>query len=415
MKSDGKWAAVLRSTLVGVAATLSVSSVSQAMDKPDPANWAAVEQAAKGQTVFWHAWGGSERINDYIAWAGGELKARYGVTLEHVKVTDTANVVSRVVAEKAAGKDAGGAVDLIWINGENFASMKRQGLLFAPDWASKLPNWKYVDVAGKPTITTDFTIPTDGLESPWGMAKLVFFYDTARTQDLPDNMTELLAFANANPGRVTYPLPPDFIGSTFLKQALSELVEDASVLQKPVVDSEFEAVTKPLFDYLDDFHKVAWREGRNFPKTYPAMRQLLADGEIDIVFAFNPADASAAIASGELPDTVRSFVFSKGTLGNTHFVTIPYNANAKEGALLLANLLISPEAQARKQDPNVWGDPTVLDITSVPAETKATFDGLDLGIATLAPDKLGPMLPEPHASWMSRIEEEWARRYGAGN
>ena len=98
-----------------------------------------------------------------------------------MKLDDTASAVAKVVAEKAAGKDEGGSVDLIWINGENFASMKKQHLLFSPGWAEKLPNWKYVDVEDKPTVRTDFTIPVEGLESPWGMAKLVFFHDTAKT------------------------------------------------------------------------------------------------------------------------------------------------------------------------------------------------------------------------------------------
>src|SRR5690606_2902706 len=101
--------------------------------------------------------------------------------LIEVKLDDTATAVAKVVAEKAAGRDENGTVDLIWINGENFAAMKRQDLLLAPGWAEALPNRKYVDVENKPTILTDFTVPVDGLESPWGMAKLVFFYDSART------------------------------------------------------------------------------------------------------------------------------------------------------------------------------------------------------------------------------------------
>jgi putative thiamine transport system substrate-binding protein len=47
-------------------------------------------------------------------------------------LTDTAEAVARVVAEKAAGRTEGGSVDLIWINGENFAAMKEQDLLFGP-------------------------------------------------------------------------------------------------------------------------------------------------------------------------------------------------------------------------------------------------------------------------------------------
>ena len=381
----------------------------------DVSDWASVTTKAKGQTVYFNAWGGAQNINDYIAWAGEQIKERYGVSVVHVKLDDTANAVAKVVSEKAAGTLENGSIDLIWINGENFASMKRQGLLFSPDWATQLPNWKFVDWKNKPTITTDFTVPTDGLESPWGMAKMVFFHDTARTQNVPDSFVQLVEWTKANPGRFSYPAPPDFIGSSFLKQALSETVADPSILLKPVDEIQFETVTAPLFAKLDEMHPNLWRSARTFPKNKEALRQLLADNEIDIAFAFSPAEASNAIANNELPDTVRSFVFSKGTLGNTHFVAIPFNSAAKEGALVLANFLISPEAQLRKQDPGVWGDPTVLDMTALSAEDRAKFDGLDLGVATLSPQALGPTLNEPHASWMTHLEKEWTKRYGVAN
>ncbi|MCO5059492.1 MAG: ABC transporter substrate-binding protein [Rhizobiaceae bacterium] len=406
----------MRSLLLGAAALLAMSFAALS-DEPKPADWTAVLDDARGETVYWNAWGGSENINAYIEWAGAELSERYGVKVVHVKLEDTASAVATVVAEKAAGKNDAGTVDLIWINGENFASMKRQGLLFSPGWAEQLPNWRYVDIENKPTIRTDFTVPVEGLESPWGMAKLVFFYDSARTDAaaLPTSAQTLLDWAKANPGRFSYPQPPDFIGSSFLKQILSELVADRSVLLEPVVEADFAAVTKPLFDYLDQLHPVMWRSGQAYPQNYPAMKQLLADGELDIIFAFNPAEASSAIANGELPDSVRSFTFPGGTLGNTHFVAIPYNAAAKAGALVLADFLISPEAQARKQDPKVWGDPTVLAIDKLPADAQASFAALDLGVATLRPDELGPAIDEPHPSWMERLEAEWKRRYGVAN
>ncbi|TDH37868.1 ABC transporter substrate-binding protein [Pseudohoeflea suaedae] len=385
--------------------------------EPDPSDWQSVTEAARGQTVYFNAWGGSENINAYLEWAGAQMVEQYGVTVVHVKLDDTANAVAKVLAEKTAGKDEGGSVDLIWINGENFASMKRQGLLLSPDWTTKLPNWQYIDYENKPTILTDFTIATDGLESPWGGAKLVFFYDTARTDSdgLPDSAEDLLAWAEENPGRFSYPQPPDFIGSSFLKQVLIEVIDDKSKLLKPVDEATFEADTAPLFAYLDKLNPLLWRGGKAFPQNYPDMKQKLADGELDIIFAFNPSEASSGIAAGELPDTVRSFTFSGGTLGNTHFVAIPYNASAKAGALVLANFLISPEAQARKQDPAIWGDPTVLSMDKLDAADRARFEALDLGIATLRPDELGPALDEPHPSWMEHIEGEWLRRYGAAN
>lgn len=407
----------LKKTVFAVAAVLAALIVGAHAADPDPARWPEVVAEANGETVYFNAWGGAENINAYLDWVGGEMQSRYGVKVVHVKLDDTANAVTKVLAEKAAGKNEGGTVDLVWINGENFASMKAQRLLMRPGWAEKLPNWKFVDVADKPTIRTDFTVPVEGLESPWGMAKLVFFHDTARSDPatMPKSAAALLEWAKANPGRFTYPQPPDFIGTSFLKQALVELVADRSVLREPVDEAHFATITEPFFSYLDTLNPLLWRGGKAFPQNYPAMRQLLADGEVEITFAFNPSEASSAIANGELPETVRSFVFSAGTLANTHFVAIPYNAAAKAGALVLADFLLSPEAQARKQDPKVWGDPTVLALDRLPPDARAAFSALELGIATLAPDQLGPALDEPHPSWMERIETEWKRRYGAAN
>lgn len=381
--------------------------------QPDPADWPAITDAARGQTVYWHAWGGSTVTNDYIAWVGEQLSDRHGVTVEHVKLKDTADAVSRVIAERSAGKTGGGAVDLIWINGENFAAMKEQDLLFGP-WAEDLPNWQYVDIDGKPAVVSDFTVPTDGLESPWGMAQIVFYHDTARLDEPPRSIRALGDWAQDNPGRFAYPQPPDFLGSTFLKQAVLALAPDPSVLQAPVSDAVYAAATEPLWAFLDDLTPNLWRSGGAYPQSGPRLVQLMADGEIDLAFSFNPNEPSNAIANYELPDTVRSYVLDGGTIGNASFVAIPFNANAKEGAMVLADFLLSPAAQARMQDPMIWGSGTVLAMDKLRPEDRALFDAIDLGIATLSPDELGASLPEPHPSWMVRLEQDWTARYGVG-
>lgn len=374
-------------------------------------DWHETKEKARGQEVFWNAWGGDERINAYIAWVGARVEAEYGVTLRHVKLADTAEAVRKVLAEKTAGRDEGGSIDLIWINGENFKAMKDQGLLFGP-FAESLPNFGYVDVENKPTTRLDFTVPTDGLEAPWGMAKLNFIYDSALLQQPPRSIPAILAHAKANPGRVAYPAPPDFIGSTFLKQALYELAADPAVLQQPPGDN-FDSVTAPLWAWLDQLTPHLWRSGKIYPKNGPALIQLLDDGEVDFAISFYPAEASSAIASGKLPKSARTFVLDQGTIGNTHFVAIPYNAKAREGAMVVADFLMSPEAQARKENPEYWGDNTVLAVGKLDAAGRKLFDELPRGAATLAPDELGLTLPEPHPGWMTRIEETWLSRYGS--
>ncbi len=375
----------------------------------DPADWDAVLEAAKGQTVYWNAWGGSTATNDFIAWVGDRVEEDFGVTLEHVKLTDTADAVTRVLSERDAGKDDDGAIDMIWINGANFASMKEAGLLYGP-YAENLPNWAYVDTDGK-TVRTDFTVPTDGYESPWAMAQVVFMYDTADMEPVRD-MNALLDWTAAHPGRFTYPQPPDFLGTTFLKQALVDLLPDPSVLQDPATDENYAEVTAPLWDWLDALTPNLWRDGTVYPQTGPAQLQLIADQEVDLAISFSPSEASTAIANGQLPDTVRTFVLDKGTIGNASFVAIPYNSGSKEGAMIVADFLMSPEAQAHAQNPDILGYGTVLDMAKLDDAQRAAFEDLDLGIATLGPAELGSVQAEPHPSWMTRIAEDWDARYG---
>ena len=372
-------------------------------------DWALVLAQAKGQEVFFHAWGGDPKINAFIAWVGEEAAARYGVTLTHVKLAATSDAVARVQAEQAAGKGSGGAVDLIWINGENFAAMKRAGMLYGP-FAQSLPNWALVDTLGKPATVTDFTEPTQGLESPWAMAQLVFEHDSAKLADPPKSILALADWAQANPGRFTYPQPPDYLGLTFLKQVLYALLPDPLILQRPAADAD--PALEALWQFLDALHPNLWRQAKAFPPNEAALGQLLADDEVGITFAFNPGRASAEIAAGTLPDTVRTFVLDGGTIGNASFVAIPFNANAAAGAQVVANLLLDPAVQARAQDASVLGFQTVLNMAALSPADRALFQDAPRGPATLSPAELGPTLLEPHASWMTQISDQWARRYG---
>ncbi len=392
-----------RHALALLGSSLAAPALAQA-----PSRWAEIERQARGQTVYFNAWAGSQNINAYLQWAGVEVLARYGLTLAHVKITDAAEVVKRVRAEKAAGKRNTGTVDLVWINGENFLTMKREDLLFGP-FAQNLPNFAYVDVHGKPTTVRDFSEPTDGLEAPWGMAQLTFFADRQRVPAPPRSMTGLLAFAKTHPGRVTYPRLPDFHGTTFVKQALLELSPDTQALYRPFTPGAFANASAPLWAYLDALHPQLWRAGKQFPQNSGAVRQMMADGELLLAFTFNPNEAANEIAARRLATSVYSYQFDKGTVGNTHFLAIPFNARAQAGAQVLANFLLSPEAQARKADLSVWGDPTVLAMDKLPAPERARFG------ARVAPgqvEQARPTLPEPHGSWVEPLEKAWLKRYG---
>ena len=208
--------------------------------------------------------------------------------------------------------------------------MKRNGLLFGP-WLTRLPNYTLTDPLNNPDLGLDFGVSVDGLEMPWTRARLVLYRDQDILPQPPLNVNALLAWTRENPGRFTYPLPPSFLGTTFLKQALIELAPDRAPIYKPVSEGDFVSVSQPLWDYLDMLHPTLWRQARNFPKNAGGMRRLMSDGEIDIAFAFSQSEASAGIDNGELPETVRNFVFEGGTIGNVSFLAIPFNAAQRCG------------------------------------------------------------------------------------
>jgi len=354
--------------------------------------------------------GGAATVNSSIQWAGEQVRQRFGVTVVHVKIQDAADVVKQVRNQKRSNPRRGG-VDLVWINGANFLTMKREGLLFGP-FAEELPSYAYVDTQGQPTTRLDFSEPVDGMEAPWGMAQLTFMADAKRVSQPPQNLAAWLAFAAAHPGRTSYPRPPDFHGTTFLKQLLLDLTpeSDRHAFYKEVTVDALTRLTRPLWNTLDGLHPHLWHQGRQFPSSAAAQRQMMSDGELLLAMTFNPNEVPNEIAAQRLSKSTISFQFKGGTIGNTHFLAIPITAQVKAAAQVLTNFLLSPEAQGRKADIDVWGDPTVLDVRRLSAADQAFFKSKP------HPGQLqarAPALPEPHGSWVNPIQEEWSRRYGA--
>ena len=372
-------------------------------------DWNEVQTAARGQTVYFNAWGGDAAINRYLEWAGGEVKRRHGVRLVHVKVTDISEAVARIQAEKAAGRISRGSVDLLWINGENFASLKQAGLLFGP-WLDELPHARLLNDADE-TQRLDFALATEGFEAPWGGARFTFIYDSASVvAPVPRDTGELLTWIQAHPGRFTYPQPPNFVGTAFLKQLLLLLSERPERLREPVA-GDFDEVTRPLWSWLDGAHRGMWRSGRVFPRSSSEQRRLLGDGEVDWMLVFNPAEAARAIRAGEIPRSARAMHLQNAALANSHFLAIPFNSSATAGARVVANFLLSPQAQARKANVEYWGDPTVLDPARFSAAENSHWSDAARNVALPRPaDRL---LTEPHLSWTAELERAWLARYGA--
>ena len=133
---------ILLMTSLGLLSQLTHANATRA---PTPKWQQTIDQGA-GDTVYWHAWGGDVRTNDFITWVGEQTEILYDVKVKQVKLSSTSEAVTQVLAEKAAGQNTDGAVDMVWINGANFLAMKEQELLHGP-FVADLPNVKYLDLS----------------------------------------------------------------------------------------------------------------------------------------------------------------------------------------------------------------------------------------------------------------------------
>jgi putative spermidine/putrescine transport system substrate-binding protein len=75
-------------------------------------------------------YGGDDLLNEYITGYVADAAAELGVTVNQVRINDTVEAVNTVLSEQSAGRDTDGSIDMIWINGENFATGKQADLWF---------------------------------------------------------------------------------------------------------------------------------------------------------------------------------------------------------------------------------------------------------------------------------------------
>jgi putative spermidine/putrescine transport system substrate-binding protein len=372
---------------------------------PDPTTlpWAELETKAKGSTVHWMMWQGDPLINRYVReYVVPEVKKRYDITLDVASGQGT-EIVKALLAEKEANKTEGN-IDLGWINGETFYQLRQINALYGP-FATKLPNAQYIDFEN-PFIGYDFQQKTDGFECPWGNVQLAAIYDTVRTSMPPRNLEEMESWVKAHPGKFT--IPYEFTGMTLLKSWMIALAGNASALDGPFDEVKYVTLSAKLWDFINRNKAFFWRKGETFPESLAAMHQMFANGELDFTFSNNDNEVDNKILQGVFPNTARAYIYDFGTIQNSHFLGIPSHAVNKAGAMVVANFLISPEAQLQKLSPTVWGDGTVLSMAKLPAEWQAKFKAIPERRYAPRREAMSPKaLREPAPEYMIRLYDDF--------
>lgn len=363
-----------------------------------------IKEAAKGTSVTFYGWGGDEVLNQ---WLDDEfapvMKEKYDITMERVPM-DIDQVLSQLSGEIQAGENDG-AIDMIWINGENFKSAKENNMLFGP-FVDKLPNFNdYVDKTSE-DVTLDFAYPIEGYEAPYGKAQMVMIADTAVTPEPPTSAEALKSFVQKYPGKVTYPALPDFTGSAFVRNIIYEICGYEQFLDMEADKEVVKEAIEPALAYLRELNPYLWNEGTTFPDSSATVDNMFADGELVLNMTYGVYDTAIKIADGTYTETTKTFQFDKGTIGNTNFMAIASNSGNKAGAMVAIHEMMSPEIQANRYD-KLKVLP-IIDNIKLSEEQKAMFDKVDLGKGTIPQDELlSKRLPEMPAQLVPIIEEIW--------
>ncbi|MEP7344091.1 MAG: ABC transporter substrate-binding protein [Gemmatimonadaceae bacterium] len=367
--------------------------------------WPDIEASARGQTVTVRMWRGDQSINQFMdTWVAPRLANAYGITLRTVEGQGP-EIVNALMLERNA--HANGTADLVWINGETFSNLRRENLLLGP-WADRVPSAALLDSAS-PIIMRDFEQALDGYELPWGTVQAALIYDTLRTPNPPRTFDELARWIHAHQGRFTH--DQAFTGVTFLKALMYSLNGGVSEFQGGFNEPVYTRASAKVWQWLNDVRGDFWRGGRSYPAGVAELHRLFANGEVDFTMSNNQNEVITKVRQGILPPSSRALVLRDGTIANAHYLGIPATAPHAAAAMVVANFLLSIEAQYEKQRPEVWADGTVLSRPRLSPDWQRRFAALARESNAIPPDTLAKYArPEIAPQYHERLSADWRDR-----
>lgn len=369
------------------------------------ATWPGILSAARGQTVTIAMWSGDPAINAYMRDEVAPAVRRLDDIGLRFVPAEGDQIVNALMTEAEAGR-ARSAYDIVWINGETFYQLRQIHALYGP-FTQALPNARYIDWHD-PFIARDFQQPLQGYECPWGNVQLLLITDLDRVPHPPTDPEGLAAWIHTHPGRFTF--DTGFTGMSFLKSLMYAFATSPAELSGKFDPARYRRLRNAVFAWIASVRPDLWRGGATFPQDNAQLNQLFADGEVDFSMSFNDGEVDNRVASGMFPRTARAFVMHTGMIQNSHYLGIVARSAHPAAAMIVVNLLISPEAQWRKLEPGVWGDGTVLARDRLPSAWRARFAQAAARAHTPPRRAMQPYArPEPSARLMIELSRDFRR------
>ena len=367
---------------------------------------------ARGQTVYWNAWGGDERTNSFIAWVGDEVqralrrRVEAGEAYRHRRSGGARRrrEERRTRRRRLGRHDLDQRAEFPLDEGEGSAlrAVRRQAAQRA--FTSTRPT--------NPRTSPISPFPSTAWNRPGGSRNSSSSTIPRACPRRRARSMHLARWIKAHPGRFTHPDPKDFMGASFLKQVLVDLAPHPERLAAPASDADFAAETAPLWAWYDALRPSFWRHGEQFPADGPAQMPVVERrrGRFRACRSIPPRRpprskrAGCRRACGSPPwRAARS-----ATPASSRSPIIRRTRRARWSWRISC---IDPATQAHAQDIHALGAFTVLDLSKLSPAQQKLFADLPSNPALPTSAELGKVLLEPHPSWMTRITAEWRKRY----
>ncbi len=230
-------------------------------------------------------------------------------------------------------------------------------------------------------------------EIPYRGSQVLLAYNSenVKEDEVPKTYADLIQWIKDHPGKFVYNRPDKGgSGAAMVTRAIFEVTgKDPSLFVAGESKKELIDQFPKAWELLGSVHNDIYETG-SYPAGNTPVLELFANGSVDMITAWSD-QALQAMNKELLPETTK---FAQLTdlpfTGGYAYSGIPSNSTNKEGALALANFLLTPETQASVVQ-EIGGFPAVswselseelqTKFTDVITDTVPTWPGGDYGAA----------------------------------
>lgn len=355
------------SLVLCLAMLLSLLSGCQLLEESSgDSSWDLVLKSVRGTQVDLLLWGQDPAAEEWLETSvKRHLQERYEVTLK-IQQVDSQEYFKELRESKKALVDIGSS-DLLWLSPSSFAQLKGEGLLYGPFGDKVLNARTYLDPKSLDTLYMDGT-PIKGYALPFNQQQLTFYYNEDMTYEPPTDLAGLKRYLEGASGTFTYPMPEDPIGRAFIHSVILTYTPAKAFVEKQLTDAELKVLVKPGLEYLKAIAPNLYQGGVTYPKDAQAMQDLFAESKLFMVMSDDYRHANELTGDAIYPGGTRPIIFGEVSVGAKDYLSIPYLADNKSGAMVVMHALLDLEMQTQKLSSKTYQGLPVYDSAMVTAD-----------------------------------------------